>query len=343
MHDSLTHRRLNATHPNMKLIIQIPCYNEEQTLRETLADLPRQVEGFASVEWLIIDDGSKDCTVEVARECGVDHIVRHPYNKGLARAFMTGVLAAVRAGADVIVNTDADNQYCAADIPAIVAPILAGEADIVIGTRPIQTIEHFSPLKRFLQRLGSRIVRTLSGADIHDAPSGFRAITRNTALRLNVFNAYTYTLETIIQAGVSNLHIVSVPIRVNGPTRPSRLVKSIASYVRRSIVTMLGVYLIYRPVQILGMFSVLFLVPSFYYGFRYLWLNMTGHGQGHVQSVIIAAILFVCSTFMIAIGIIAHLLAINRRLLEEIRFLAYSRNIQDEAKNKPGTSKELVH
>ncbi|MGD1864226.1 MAG: glycosyltransferase family 2 protein, partial [Phormidesmis sp.] len=210
--------------PPIKLIIQIPCYNEENTLGVTLSELPRQVPGIACVEWLIVDDGSRDRTSEVAKEWGVDHIVRFSQNRGLAKGFMAGLEASLMAGADIIVNTDADNQYCAADIPKLVEPILAGHAQIVIGARPIQEIEHFSPAKKLLQRLGSWAVRVASRTTVADAPSGFRAISREAALELNVFNEYTYTLETIIQAGRKGMAVVSVPIRTNGYLRPSRLV-----------------------------------------------------------------------------------------------------------------------
>src|SRR6185369_8486669 len=207
-----------------KLIIQIPCYNEEATLALTLAPLPRQLPGIDCIEWLVIDDGSRDSTIEVARQCGVDHIIRLPHNQGLARAFIAGLEASLEAGADIIVNTDADNQYSADDLPKLVEPILSGKAEIVIGARPIDQIEHFSPLKKMLQRLGSSVVRLASNTDVIDAPSGFRAMTRDAAMRMNVFNNYTYTLETIIQAGQSGLRIASVPIRTNGYLRPSRLV-----------------------------------------------------------------------------------------------------------------------
>ncbi|WP_235949933.1 glycosyltransferase family 2 protein [Candidatus Regiella insecticola] len=231
----------------MKLIIQIPCFNEAQTLAITLAALPRSVVGFDTVEWLIIDDGSQDNTAEVAKAQGVDHVIRHTNNKGLARAFMTGLDACLQLGADVIVNTDADNQYNAEDIPALTQPILQHRAELVIGTRPITTIEHFSPVKKILQKLGSWVVRIASKTDIADAPSGFRAISRTAAQRLMVFNDYTYTLETIIQAGQKNITITSVPIRVNEDLRPSRLVKSIPSYIKRSIVSIIRIFIIYRP------------------------------------------------------------------------------------------------
>jgi len=231
----------------MKLIIQIPCFNEAETLPIALAELPRQVEGFDSVEWLIIDDGSTDNTSEVAMTQGVDHVVRLPRNQGLAKGFMAGLDACLREGADVIVNTDADNQYCAGDIPKLVAPILAGKAEVVIGCRPIDDIEHFSPIKKILQKLGSYVVRIASKTETPDAPSGFRAISRSAAMKLNVFSEYTYTLETIIQAGQKGMAIISVPIRTNRDLRPSRLVKSIPSYIRRSILTIVRIFVVYQP------------------------------------------------------------------------------------------------
>src|SRR5690606_534517 len=228
----------------MKLIIQIPCLNESGTLAIAIGALPRSVPGFDTVEWLIIDDGSTDGTAELAKQLGVDHVVQHPVNRGLATAFMTGLDACLRLGADVIVNTDADNQYEAQDIPLLTGPIVERRADMVIGARPIDDTEHFSWVKKKLQRLGSWAVRVASKTNIANAPSGFRAISRATAMQLNVFNAYTYTLETIIQAGRSNLRVVSVPIRTNPDLRPSRLVKSIRSYVQRSLVTILRVFAI---------------------------------------------------------------------------------------------------
>jgi glycosyltransferase involved in cell wall biosynthesis len=307
------------------LIIQIPCFNEAEALPATLAAIPRAVAGFDSVEILVIDDGSVDETAAVARACGADEVVRLNGHQGLARAFMAGLDAAIERGADVIVNTDADNQYNADDIPALVRPILDRDADIVIGARPIETIEHFSPIKRRLQRLGSRVVRSLSNTDILDAPSGFRAMTRDAALRLNVFNSYTYTLETIIQAGRSNLRIVNVPVRINGPTRPSRLMGSTLEYLRISLLTLLSVYLIYRPTRIFNTLGVLFCVPAVVLAVRYVAFAMNDQGTGHVQSVIASGVLGVCGVFMFCIGIAAHLLAINRRLLEQVRYLERKR------------------
>lgn len=306
----------------MKLIIQIPCYNEAEVLPVTLAALPRAVEGFDTVEWLVIDDGSTDGTAEVARAHGVDHVVRHPHNRGLARSFMTGLDACLAHGADVIVNTDADNQYNADDIPLLTAPILAGTAEIVIGARPIRTIEHFSPAKKFLQRLGSRVVRMASKSDVPDAPSGFRAWSRQVAQWMMVFSDYTYTLETIIQAGQHNMAVVSVPIRVNGELRPSRLVKSIPSYIRRSIVTIIRIFVIYRPFRFFGTIGLVLLGAGFLLGLRFLYYYLTGDGGGHLQSVILAGALLIIGFQTILIAFVADLQAANRKLLEEIRFRA---------------------
>lgn len=304
----------------MKLIIQIPCFNEAKTLSIALSALPRTVPGFDTVEWLIIDDGSQDDTVKVARECGVDHVVRHTRNQGLARGFMTGLDACLRLGADVIVNTDADNQYNADDIPALVAPILEHRADIVVGARPIETIEHFSPIKKMLQKLGSWVVRVASNTDIPDAPSGFRAMSRTAAQRLMVFNNYTYTLETIIQAGQKNMAITSVPIRVNEDLRPSRLVKSIPSYIKRSIATIIRIFIIYRPFRFFGTIGALLFGAGFLIGLRFLAAYLGGEGAGHVQSLILAGALLAMGFQAILVAFLADLLAANRKLLEDVRF-----------------------
>lgn len=302
----------------MKLIIQIPCLNEAGTLGIAVGALPREVEGFDQVEWLVIDDGSTDDTARLARELGVDHVVQHPVNRGLAAAFMTGLHAALRLGADVIVNTDADNQYEAADIPKLTAPILGGQADMVIGARPIDETEHFSWIKKKLQRLGSWAVRKASGTDVQDAPSGFRAISRETALRLNVFNPYTYTLETIIQAGQSNLRIKSVPIRTNEDLRPSRLVRSIGSYVRRSLVTIVRVFAIYRPMLTFLSIAVVMGIPGLVLGIRFLVHLAAGNGGGHVQSLILASLLLTLSALSTLCAFLADLIATNRKLLEKL-------------------------
>lgn len=304
----------------MKLIIQIPCLNESETLAIALAELPREVAGFDTVEWLIIDDGSTDNTAEVARRNGVHHVVRHPVNRGLAMGFMSGLDACLKLGADVIVNTDADNQYCAADIPKLTGPVLAHEADIVIGARPIDQTEHFSWIKKKLQRLGSWAVRMASKTDVADAPSGFRAMSRDAAMRLNVFNAYTYTLETIIQAGQSNLRILSVPIRTNGDLRPSRLVKSISSYVKRSLVTILRVFVIYRPLALFVYVGSVFLVLGLLAGLRFLYFYLASGGGGHVQSVILASLCVTLGMLLFMMGLIGDLIATNRKLLEKINY-----------------------
>ncbi|HXG09232.1 MAG TPA: glycosyltransferase family 2 protein [Gemmataceae bacterium] len=313
----------------MKLIIQIPCWNEAQTLPQTIAGLPRQVEGFDTVEILVIDDGSTDGTATVARALGVDHIIRLNGHQGLARAFMAGLAAATDRGADVIVNTDADNQFDARDLPALVQPILEGRADLVIGARPIQIIRYFSPLKRFLHRLGNQVIRALSSAAVADAPCGFRALTRDAALRLNVFGDFTYTLETIIQAHWSNLRLVSVPIRVNAPTRPSRLFRSNLGCVWRALGSVVNAYVIYRPIRIFSLLALGFFIPGIALVLCYLCLWMTGEGTGHVKLVLAAAVLALCAVFLGAVGIIAHLQSINRRLLEELRYLARARRFQE--------------
>lgn len=308
----------------MKLIIQIPCLNEAGTLAIALKDLPREVPGFDSVEWLIIDDGSTDDTVRVARENGVDHVVRHTRNQGLARGFMTGLDACLRLGADVIVNTDADNQYNAADIPALTAPIVSGEADIVVGARPIATIEHFSPIKKLLQKFGSWVVRVASKTNIPDAPSGFRAMSRAAAQRLVVFNDYTYTLETIIQAGQKNMAITSVPVRVNGDLRPSRLVKSIPSYIRRSIGTIIRIFVVYQPFKFFGAIGAVLFGLGLLLGLRFLWKWAGGEGEGHIQSVVLAGVLLGMGFQTFLVAFLADLLAANRKLLEDMRVRSIS-------------------
>ena len=304
----------------MKLIIQLPCFNEAETLAIALEELPRTVPGFDKVEWLVIDDGSQDETARVARECGVDHVVSHTRNQGLARAFMTGLDASLRQGADVIVNTDADNQYCARDIPALISPIILGRADIVVGARPITAIEHFSFVKKMLQKLGSWVVRVASKTDIPDAPSGFRAMSREAALRLMVFNDYTYTLETIIQAGQKNMAITSVPVRVNPDLRTSRLVKSIRSYIKKSIVTIVRIFVVYRPFQFFSAIAFIIFGAGFMLGLRFLWNFLEGSGEGYVQSLILAGALLVSGFQTFLVAFLADLLSANRKLLEDMRF-----------------------
>ncbi|TCV95746.1 glycosyltransferase involved in cell wall biosynthesis [Luteibacter rhizovicinus] len=302
----------------MKLIIQIPCLNESETLGIALSELPRHVPGFDVVEWLVIDDGSTDNTADVARLNGVDHVVQHPVNRGLAEAFMTGIDACLTLGADVIVNTDADNQYCGSDIPTLTSAIVAGEAEIVIGARPIDETEHFSWIKKKLQHLGSWAVRMASRTDVADAPSGFRAISREAAMRLNVFNAYTYTLETIIQAGQSNMRVISVPVHTNEDLRPSRLVKSIPSYVKRSLLTILRVFVIYRPLAFFASLSGIFMAIGLIAGIRFLYSYIDGSGEGHVQSVVFSALCIIVGLLLLMMGLIGDLIATNRKLLERV-------------------------
>lgn len=303
-----------------KLIIQMPCYNEEGTLAIALKALPREVPGVDKVEWLIINDGSSDRTIEVAKENGVDHIVDLGYHQGLAKGFMAGLDACLRLGADIIVNTDADNQYNADDIPKLIEPIVKGEAAIVVGARPITEIEHFSPLKKALQKLGSWVVRVASDTDIADAPSGFRAITRDAAMQLNVFSQYTYTLETIIQAGQKNMAIVSVPIRTNGFLRPSRLMKSMSAYIQRSIFTIVRIFITYRPLRFFTWLGAIPFTLGFLIGLRWLYLLLVeGTMRTHLPSLILTAILILIGVQIWIIGVVADIIAVNRKLLEDIQ------------------------
>jgi len=304
----------------VKLVIQIPCHNEAQTLPVTLSCLPRHIPGFETVEWLVVNDGSSDRTAECARSMGVDHIVSLPKRQGLAKAFMAGIAAALERGADVIVNTDADNQYCADDIAALVAPILAGRADFVVGERPIAAIQDFSFSKKLLQNVGSWVVRAVSHTDIPDAPSGFRAMSRSCAAQLNVFSDYTYTLETIIQAGQKGMAITSVPVRVNRALRASRLVKSIPGYVMRSAITILRIFVVYQSFKFFMAIGMLLLLLGLALGLRFLYFYfVTLTGGGHVQSLILASILLGMGFQTCLIAFIADLLSVNRKLLEQIK------------------------
>jgi glycosyltransferase involved in cell wall biosynthesis len=301
-----------------KLVIQIPCYNEEQTLPVTLASLPTTLPGVDQVEWLVIDDGSMDGTAATARAHGVHHVVVLPRHQGLAKAFLAGLDASLDAGADIVVNTDADNQYCAEDIPALIAPILSGEAELVVGTRPIATVEHFSWTKKRLQRLGSWVTRKISNTEVQDAPSGFRAMSREAARRLHVFNDYTYTIETIIQAGLKGMAVASVPIRTNHHTRPSRLIRGLWSYLSRQVLTMVRVFMTYRPFPFFAVPGALLFGSGFLISLRFLYFFFTVGGMGHVQSLILAALLMGLGFFLVIIGLIADLIAVNRALLEGI-------------------------
>lgn len=313
----------------MKLIIQIPCLNEEASLPAAVAELPKEIPGIDTIEILVIDDGSTDRTREVAKALGVHHVVGFAHNKGLARAFMMGVHSCLARGADIIVNTDADNQYSGADIPALVTPILQGRADVVIGARPISTITHFSFFKKLLQRLGSAVVKLVSGTTVQDAPSGFRAFSRDAALHLNVFSKYTYTLETIIQAGQKNMTVISVPVRVNPDLRPSRLVRSLLSYVRRSFTTIVRMFVVYRPFRFFMLLGGVVFFVGFSVGARFVYYFLTGSGQGKIQSLILAAVLLMMGSHTILLGFVADLLAVNRKLLEELQYAERKRAFQE--------------
>lgn len=304
----------------MKLIIQIPCYNEAETLEIALNDLPKHIDGVDEIEYLIINDGSKDNTVEVAKKWGVHYIVNFKCNKGLAKGFMAGIDACLCNGADIIVNTDADNQYCGADIEKLIRPILDGNADIVIGERPIDETEHFSPLKKKLQHLGSWVVRRASKTDIPDAPSGFRAYSREAALRLNVINEYTYTLETIVQAGRNKMAITSVPIRTNDELRPSRLFKSMFGYIKKSILTIVRTFMMYRPLQFFSVIGSIAVLIGAGIGVRFLVYFFSGTGSGHIQSLILASMLIILGVMTIIVGLQADIIAANRKILEDIQY-----------------------
>ncbi len=303
----------------MKLIIQIPCYNEEKTLPVTYKEIPESIGGIDEIEILVIDDGSTDNTVETAKNLGIKHIASHSKNLGLARAFDTGLKTSIKLGADIIVNLDADNQYKASDIEKLIQPVLNKEADIVIGARPIEKIRSFSPLKKLLQKTGSYVMRKISGADVLDAPSGFRAFSKNAAMKINIFDNYTYTMETIIQAQYKGLTIKSVPIGVNENLRPSRLVKNNFDYIKRSIFTMLRFIIIYRPFRFFMKISLLLFFFGLLLGLRFLYFYITESGEGHIQSLILCAILILVGVQSLFFAVIADLLAINRKLIEDVQ------------------------
>ncbi len=304
----------------MKLIIQIPCFNEAETLPITLSTLPRSVPGFDVVEWLIVDDGSTDETANIAKAEGVDHVITHTSNQGLAHAFMTGLTACLKHGADVVVNTDADNQYKSSNIPDLTKPIIEKEADLVIGTRPIIAISHFSRAKKILQKIGSSVVRIVSQTEVVDAPSGFRAMSKEAAQKMMVFSNYTYTLETIIQAGQKNMAIKSVPIEVNENLRPSKLMSNIPSYICHSLVTMIRIFVIYRPFRFFASIAGVLFTIGFVISIRFLWHVFNGEGDGHIQSLILSSLLMGMGFQTLLIAFIADLLAANRKLMEEVRF-----------------------
>lgn len=304
----------------MKLIIQIPCYNEAETLEIALNDLPKQIDGIDEIEYLIINDGSQDDTVLVARNWGVNYIVNFKRNKGLAHGFMAGIDACLRNGADIIVNTDADNQYVADDIEKLVRPIIEGKTDIVIGERPIDQTEHFSPIKKKLQHFGSWVVRKASNSDIPDAPSGFRAYSRDAAMRLNVTNEYTYTLETIVQAGRTKIAQTSVPIRTNGELRPSRLFNSMMGYVKKSMITILRAYLMYSPLKTFSILALISILMGLGIDIRYLVYLFMGEGSGHIQSLLLGSTLLMMGFMTFVIGLLADIIAKNRKILEDVQY-----------------------
>ncbi|MBN1481269.1 glycosyltransferase family 2 protein [candidate division KSB1 bacterium] len=300
----------------MKLIIQIPCFNEEETLPITLADLPRQIDGINEIEYLIINDGSNDRTVDVAREHGVHHVISFPKNKGLAKGFMAGVDACLRLGADIIVNTDADNQYSGADIAKLVKPIVTGEAELVIGDRQTNGIHHFSWFKKRLQNWGSWVVRQVSDTSVPDATSGFRALSREAALQINVVSEFTYTLETIIQAGKKNLAISHVPVRTNGKLRESRLFHSNWSYIKRSFGTIARIYTMYEPIKMFSLIGGCLFGLGVLIGLRFVYYYITMGGAGHVQSLILTAVLLILGFQVFVLGLVADMIGSNRRLVE---------------------------
>lgn len=320
-----------------KLIIQIPCFNEAESLPVTLQQLPRELEGVDQIEWLIIDDGSTDDTIQVAKQHGVDHVVRLIAHQGLATGFMAGIHACIDLGADIIVNTDADNQYHAGDIPRLIQPILNGKAEFVVGERPISEIKHFSPLKKLFQKWGSWFVRVVSNTNVPDAPSGFRAFSREAAMRMHVFSNYTYTIETIIQAGLRGMAVTSVPIRTNGFLRKSRLISNVPAYLYRSLSTIIRIFMTYRPL-------VFFVVPGStafllgtLLGLRFLYFFfVTQTSSGHIQSLILTAVLLILGGLLIIFGLIADLISSNRKLIEDVEYRLYETQEQiKDLRRKP--------
>ncbi|MHB0971994.1 MAG: glycosyltransferase family 2 protein [Thermoanaerobaculia bacterium] len=302
----------------MKLIIQIPAYNEEATIGKTIADLPKKIDGITTIETLLIDDGSTDGTVAAAKKAGITHVVRLLNHRGLATAFTSGIDASLRLGADIVVNTDADNQYRGADVARLVGPIVRGESEVVIGDRDVKNSPHMGPLKKMLQALGSRAVGMAAGMRVGDATSGFRAFSREAAFQINVFNPFTYTLETIIQAGKRNLQTTSVVIGTNPPARPSRLYQGIGSYLRKSVVTIFRIYTLYKPLKTFFLIGALLLLAGTVLGGRFVYYFVTERSSGHVQSLILAAVLLIAGFQTMLIGLLADLISVNRRLSEDI-------------------------
>jgi glycosyltransferase involved in cell wall biosynthesis len=333
----------------MKLVIQIPCLDEEETLPETLAALPRTLPGIDTITVVVVDDGSTDRTVEVAERAGVTEIVHFPNHQGLARAFAAGLERALQLGADVIVNTDADNQYCAGDIGALIAPIVRGEADMVIGDRDPANLAHFSLPKRLLQRLGSWVVRQLSGTRVPDATSGFRAFSRHAALKLNVLSDFTYTLETVIQAGKKQLAIAHVPVRVNATGRPSRLFSGPSHYIRRSASTIVRIYALYEPFKVFSLLGGALIAAAAAIGLRFVYFYVTDGGAGHVQSVILAAALLIIGFLTMLIGMLADLIGRNRQLSEDVLLrvrrmeLSLGTGVRDELRSSGAEAPQAEH
>jgi len=322
----------------VKLIIQIPSYNEAETLPVTVAALPKQIPGIDQIEVLIIDDGSTDQTYEMARSLQIDHIIRHTRNKGLAATFTTGLEASLALGADIIVNTDADNQYQADDIIKLVDPILRGHADLVVGDRGVTTVDSFSPIKQQLQRFGSWVVGRAANLHVPDATSGFRALSREAALRTLVLNEYSYTLETLIQAGAKQLTVAYVPVRTNQPTRPSRLMKSIPHYLANIIPTIIRSYTLYRPLRIFSAISAIMIGVGTFLGLRFVYFNyIVNEGAGHIQSLILAAVLLIVGFQVFTIGLVADLVSANRKILEETIYHVRKQEYKQE--NVDSTSK----
>lgn len=320
----------------VKLIIQIPCYNEAETLSETVAALPREIPGIDQIEVLVIDDGSSDNTVETAQSVGVDHIIRHKKNQGLAAAFMTGIEACLSRGADMIVNTDADNQYRADDIVKLAEPILNGSADLVVGDRDVQNVASFSPLKKQLQRFGSWVVSKAAGYPVPDATSGFRALSREAALHTLVLNEYSYTLETLIQAGAKRLTVEYVPIRTNDPTRPSRLMKNTPHYLTNIIPTIIRSYTLYRPLRVFSILSFVLIFGGVFLGLRFVYFNyILGQGTGHIQSLILAAVLSIIGFQVFMIGLVADLIGANRKILDETLYRLRKQEFEQKEKQSP--------
>jgi glycosyltransferase involved in cell wall biosynthesis len=320
----------------MKLIIQLPCLNEEKTLPQTINDLPKEIPGVDEIETLIIDDGSTDRTIEVARELGVNHVIQFTHNKGLAEAFMAGLNASLQKGADIIVNTDGDNQYNGKDIAKLIDPILKGKADFVIGDRQVENIGHFSKIKIWLQKLGSWVVRKVSNTAVPDTTSGFRALNREAALQLTVISRFTYTLETIIQAGKKNLAVSHVPVATNEKLRDSRLFTSIPSYLKKSISTIFKIYTVYEPLKIFLLLGGFIFLLGALISLRFLYFYFTGNGAGHIQSLILGAVFYIIGFQIMVIGLVADLIGANRRIIENILYrvrkieLTNSNNIENK-------------